>query len=151
MSSPLGPTIVESLRRSAAAPVVNRPVNDILADMGLPRLPALPPAAPLPDLPPLPILDLSALTKPLTDLAGSFGTGQLGAPVSPKDNAKTGVSEPSPALDPAQLMSAVGTVLQSVSQLGSTAAQALGSMWQGAGASAAGAKQAQASGDTAAL
>lgn len=53
----------------------------------LPQLPALPPLPSLADLPgllglpalpALPALDLTMLLKPITDLLGTFGTGQLG-------------------------------------------------------------------------
>ncbi len=132
MDAGLDPSIVDLLRRSAMGSIVDRPVNDVLRDLGLPGLPQLPPAPPLPQLPPLPVLDLHALTKPITDLAASFGTGNLGA---------------GPGQDPTQVLSQVSSVLQTVVQLGSTAMQLAMSAWQGAGALSAASKSTQAAAD----
>ncbi|MGW5516405.1 hypothetical protein, partial [Nocardia africana] len=132
MEPGLDRSIVDLLRQSAMGSIVDRPVNDVLRDMGLPGLPQLPPAPPLPQLPPLPVLDLHALTKPITDLAGSFGTGKLGA---------------GPGGDPTQVLSQISTVLQTVVQLGTTAMQTAMSLWQGAGALSAAAKSTQAAAD----
>ncbi|WP_198165303.1 WXG100 family type VII secretion target [Nocardia fusca] len=59
--------MLDLLRNSAAGPALNRPVNDVLRDMGLGPLPELPAQLPLPELPPLPALDLSLLTKPIAE------------------------------------------------------------------------------------
>ena len=80
MTVPLDPSIVDLLRGSALAPLIDRPVNDILKDMGLGPLPEISGLPPLPELPPLPVVDLAALARPLTDMASGFGTGNLGAP-----------------------------------------------------------------------
>lgn len=77
MNAPLDQSVVDLLRQSPVGPMLDRPVNDVLRDMGIPALPEIPGLPPLPDMPPLPVLDLSALAKPLTDLAGGFGTGVL--------------------------------------------------------------------------
>ena len=130
MEPGLDRSIVDLLRQSAMGSIVDRPVNDVLRDMGLPGLPQLPPAPPLPQLPPLPVLDLHALTKPITDLASSFGTGKLGS-----------------GADPTQVLSQVSAVLQTVVQLGTTAMQTAMSLWQGAGALSAAAKSTQAAAD----
>ncbi|MBF6247185.1 hypothetical protein IU471_26945, partial [Nocardia elegans] len=45
MTSPVDPTVLDLLRGSVLAPLIDRPVNDILRDMGLPPLPD-PAAAP---------------------------------------------------------------------------------------------------------
>nr|WP_181063457.1 hypothetical protein [Nocardia nova] len=132
MEPGLDRSIVDLLRQSAMGSIVDRPVNDVLREMGLPGLPQLPPAPPLPQLPPLPVLDLHALTKPITDLASSFGTGKLGA---------------GPGADPTQVLSQVSAVLQTVVQLGTTAMQTAMSLWQGAGALSAAATSTQAAAD----
>lgn len=132
MEPGLDRSIVDLLRQSAMGSIVDRPVNDVLREMGLPGLPQLPPAPPLPQLPPLPVLDLHALTKPITDLASSFGTGKLGAV---------------PGADPTQVLSQISAVLQTVVQLGTTAMQTAMSLWQGAGALSAAAKSTQAAAD----
>ncbi len=136
MDPGLDRSIVDLLRQSAMGSIVDRPVADVLREMGLPGLPQLPPAPPLPQLPPLPVLDLHALTKPITDLASSFGTGNLGA---------------GPGQDPTQVLSQVSAVLQTVVQLGSTAMQMAMTLWQGAGALSAASKSAQAAADGAAV
>lgn len=139
MNAPLDPSILDMLRGSAIAPMIDRPVNEVLRDMGLPPLPdpnRLPQLPPLPDLPPLPVLDLHAIAKPLTDLAGGFGNGQLG----------TG-----PGPDPTQVLQAVGTALTTAMSLGSSALQMAMTLWQGQGAESAATKAGQASADGAAL
>ncbi|MGW4367568.1 hypothetical protein ACWEKT_18165 [Nocardia takedensis] len=136
MGSPLEQSIVDMLRQSALGAVIDRPVDDVLREMGLPGLPQLPPMPPLPQLPPLPPLDLTALAKPITELASSFGSGKLGG---------------GPGIDPIQVLTQVTTVLQTVSQLSSTAMQAVAPLWQGAGATAANAKAATTAADTAAV
>lgn len=100
---------------------LDRPINDILSDLGLPSLPQLPAAPVSFDLPPLPVIDLSVLTRPLTDIASAFGTGQLGAGLN---------------IDPTKVLEGVSTALQQAMTLASTVAQ-LASSWQGSGASGA--------------
>ncbi|MEV3964168.1 hypothetical protein AB0M34_25310 [Nocardia sp. NPDC050193] len=136
MTAPLDETVLDLLRKSAAGPALDRPVNDVLRDMGLGPLPELPAQLPLPELPPLPALDLSLLTKPITDLASSFGTGQFVAGGGP---------------DPTQVFSQVASVLQTAIQVGSSAAQLAMTLWQGAAAMEAGNKSAQAQRDGAAI
>ncbi|MEV0356830.1 hypothetical protein AB0H71_12280 [Nocardia sp. NPDC050697] len=138
MSAPIDPAIAELLRGSALAPLIDRPVNDILRDLGLPPLPELPALPPLPELPPLPMIDLTALARPLTDMASSFGTGTLGAAAGPGP-------------DPTQVLTGVTTALQTATTLGSTALQAVMALWQGAGAEAATGKAGQAAANGAAL
>ncbi|MGW6724419.1 hypothetical protein ACWF9G_00815 [Nocardia sp. NPDC055029] len=130
MSSQPDPTVLELLRGSALAPMIDQPVSTILQDMGLPTLPQLPALPPLPDMPAMPVIDLSALLRPLTDLASSFGTGALG-------NSGTGA-------DPTEVLSGITSALQTAMQLGSTALQTATSLWQGAGATGAATKAGQA-------
>ncbi|WP_280355361.1 hypothetical protein [Nocardia otitidiscaviarum] len=133
---PLDPTVLDALRGTALGPLLDRPVNSILQDMGLPQLPDLPPAPPLPELPPLPLIDLAALTRPLTDLASSFGTGQLG---------DTG------GQDPIQALSGVASALQQAMTLATSIMQLASSLWQGAGATGAAEKGTAAASDAAEL
>ncbi|WP_067895156.1 hypothetical protein [Nocardia vaccinii] len=78
MNAPLDPSISDLLRGSSLAPMMDQPVSHILHSMGLPQLPTIPPMPPLPGLPPMPVIDLTAIVRPLTDMASSFGTGQFG-------------------------------------------------------------------------
>ncbi|WP_067646762.1 hypothetical protein [Nocardia harenae] len=148
--SPLDPTLLELLRGSALAPMLDRPVGDILHDMGLPALPDLTALPPLPGLPPLPVIDLSALMRPLTDLAAAFGTGRLPEP-APQQVLADPAAAPAPPADPTQMLQNVGTVLQSVTQLGTTALQAVMQVWQSMAAQQAAAKAGQAQADGAEL
>ncbi|WP_280414563.1 hypothetical protein [Nocardia carnea] len=158
-ADPLDPTVLELLRGSALAPMLDMPVNDILGSMGLPNLPELPAFGHLPglpELPPLPMLDLSALMRPLTDLAAAFGSGQLGAPApAPAQASAAGdpaaAPAPPPGVDPTQLLSQVSTVMQTVMQVGTSALQTAMSLWQGMGAMEAAEKAGQAQTDAAKL
>ncbi|MEU1980936.1 hypothetical protein [Nocardia sp. NPDC019395] len=136
MNAPIDQSVLDLLRHSALGPALDRPVNDVLSDMGLGPLPQLPAEFPLPELPPLPALDLSLLAKPLTDLASSFGTGQLPGGAG---------------ADPTQVFSQVSAVLQSALQIGASAAQVAMSLWQGMGATEAGNKAGEAQRDGAAI
>ncbi|UGT39691.1 hypothetical protein LTV02_27005 [Nocardia yamanashiensis] len=133
MTTPSDPTLSEVLRGTALGPMLDRPVNSILRDMGLPTLPEIPAVSVSLELPPLPTLDLSVLTRPLTDLASSFGTGQLNT-----SDATTALSNVSSALQ---------TVLSLVSSLASMAS----SDWSGDGATSAAVKGTEAAANTAEL
>ncbi|MGO4615619.1 hypothetical protein AB4305_14680 [Nocardia sp. 2YAB30] len=132
MTAPIDPAVLNLLRQSAVAPMLDRPVNDVLKDMGLPPLPEISGLPPLPEFPPLPVIDLSLVAKPLTDIAGSFGSGQLPA---------------APQLDPAQVLSQVSTVVQTAISLGTSAMQVAMQLWQGMGATSAAEKAGQAAKD----
>lgn len=132
MPIPLDPAIAEALRSSPVGPIMDKPIDQVLRDMGLPPLPEIPP---LPDFP-LPTIDLTALARPLTDLASSFGTGQFPA---------------APEVDPVQVLAQVSTVLQTAVQVGSSAMQLASGLWQGQGATAAATKQSQVGADSAAV
>lgn len=147
---PLDPTVLELLRGSALAPMLDRPVGDILRDMGLPALPDLSAVPPLPGLPPLPVIDLSALMRPLTDLAAAFGNGRLPEP-PPQPVPADPAAAPAPQPDPTQMLQNVATVLQSVTQLGTSALQAVMQVWQSMAAQQAAAKAGQAQADGAEL
>ncbi|MGY4102265.1 hypothetical protein ACW2Q0_22330 [Nocardia sp. R16R-3T] len=132
MTAPLDPSIVDLLRGSALAPLIDRPVNDILRDMGLGPLPEISGLPPLPELPPLPVIDLAALARPLTDMASGFGTGNLGA------SAGGGP-------DPTKVLSDTAQAAQTAIQLGTQALQTVLSLWQGLAAMQAANKAGQAS------
>ncbi|MFG1794389.1 hypothetical protein [Nocardia sp. NPDC049149] len=134
MTQPLDQSIVELLRGSSLAPLIDRPVNDILRDMGLPQLPDLSALPPMPDMPPMPLIDLSALMRPFTDLASSFGTGVL--------NSTAG-----PGADPTQVLTGLTTALQTAMQLGTTALGTVMQLWQGMAAAEAANKAGQAAND----
>jgi hypothetical protein len=141
--------VLDLLRGSALAPMLDRPVNDILHSMGLPHLPELPAFGQLPDMPPLPTIDLSALMRPLTDLASAFGTGRFGAPApaAPAD----GAAAPPPPVDPTQALSQISTVMQTLLQVAPSVLQTVMSLWQGMGATEAAEKAGAAQADAAAL
>ncbi|MFD6353578.1 hypothetical protein [Nocardia tengchongensis] len=126
-----GQSVADALRDTAFAPLLDSPVAEVLQTLGLPALPQLPAIPPLPDMPPLPTLDLTALTKPLTDLASAFGTGQLGQ-----------------GLDASQMLSGVSTALQQVMSIAqSVMSLANSNSWQGAGATGAAEKGTAAQGN----
>ncbi|MEV6135817.1 hypothetical protein AB0L63_07075 [Nocardia sp. NPDC051990] len=152
MSDAVDQSVLDLLRQSAVGPMLARPVNDVLKDMGLPQLPDLAGLPPLPDLPPLPVIDLSLLAKPLTDLAATFGTGQFPVPAAiPAENAGADPENPIPAaapvVDPTQVLSQISSVVQTVVQLGSTALQMAMQLWQSQAADKAADKGTQAQKD----
>ncbi|WP_405167241.1 hypothetical protein OG203_20435 [Nocardia sp. NBC_01499] len=151
-AEPLDPTVLDLLRGSSLAPMLDQPVNHILQDMGLPNLPELPSFIHMPEMPPLPPLDLTALMRPLTDLASAFGSGKLGAPPAPAP-APTNVdgtqnaAAPPPPVDPTQVLTGISTVMQTVMQVGTSAIQTVMSVWQGMAAMEAAKKSGEAATD----
>ncbi|WP_431964098.1 hypothetical protein [Nocardia sp. bgisy134] len=145
MSELVDQSVLDMLRQSAVGPMLDRPVNDVLKDMGLPQLPEIPLLPPIPGLPPLPVIDLSLLAKPLTDLAATFGTGQFpapapaAAPVANGDPAAQPAANPAaaPVVDPTEVLSQVSSVVSTVVQLGSTALTMAMQLWQSQAAAAA--------------
>lgn len=150
-AEPLDPSVLDLLRGSVLAPMLDQPVNHILQDMGLPNLPELPSFIHMPEMPPLPPLDLTALMRPLTDLASAFGSGQLGAPPAPQPvpaNADgTQNAAAAPPMDPTQLLTGISTVMQTVMQVGTSAIQTAMSVWQGMAAMEAAKKSGEAATD----
>ncbi|MFE3542331.1 hypothetical protein ACFXK0_05095 [Nocardia sp. NPDC059177] len=114
------PTVLDLLRASSLAPMLDQPVSQVLSSMGLPQLPQLPEFIQLPDMPPLPTIDLTALMQPLTELASAFGSGDLGGTIS------DGIS----SINPADALSTITSVLETTMSLGSTALQAVMQLWQ---------------------
>ncbi|MEE3850992.1 hypothetical protein VZC37_11655 [Gordonia sp. LSe1-13] len=127
-------TVQEMIEATPLGPILDTSVADVLSGHGLPALPALPPpGAPLPGLPPLPPIDLSLLVKPLTDLLGGFGTGNL-----------SGAD-----FDPSAIFEGLSQVLQTSMSMSSGAVKALDKLWSGTASTAAVGKSAAASADTA--
>ncbi|MGS2808682.1 hypothetical protein [Nocardia sp. MW-W600-9] len=137
---PLDPTVLELLRGSSLAPMLDQPVSTVLGSLGLPQLPQLPQFVQLPELPPLPTIDLTALMQPLTELASAFGTGQLGSTSS--DGTST---------NPADVLSNISSGLQTAMSLGSQALTTVMSLWQSMAATQATEKAAAAQSDGAEL
>ncbi len=158
MNAPIDPSVIDLLRHSALGQAVDRPVGDVLKDLGLPQLPQVPGLPPMPEFPPLPVLDLSVLAKPLTDLAGSFGTGRIpavghvGTEEPGVNQAAAGVNPAAaPAIDPVQALSQVSSVVQTAVSLGTSAMQVAQMLWQSDAATAAGTKATRAATDGAAV
>lgn len=127
--APVDQSIIDMLETSPLGPILNTPVNDVLARMGLPPLPAAPPPMPpMPGLPPFPAINIEELFKPLTDLAQSFGTGQLDLD----------------GFDPTTIFSGLSTLMESMVGASSGALKAADQVWQGMSASANTAKSATA-------
>jgi hypothetical protein len=105
---------------------LNRPVQEILAQLGLPALPSLPPVAPPPDAGPANPIDPGALIKPVTDALGTLGTGMFDG------------------LDPTQMFQGISRAFNSSATDVSSALGNLAGNWEGAGGTAAAAKTATA-------
>lgn len=133
--APLDPTIRELVESSPLGPILDTPVSQVLKSLGLPGLPELPPAPPMPGLPPLPPLNLDILIKPITDLLGGFGSGNLGAG----------------AVDPTMILEGLSQILDMSMSMGSGALKALDQVWTGQAATSSTIKGVQAGTDTAAL
>ncbi|MFI9508649.1 hypothetical protein [Nocardia sp. NPDC052566] len=132
--APLDPAVQEILRQSPIGPLLGKPVDQVLASIGA-GLPQFPPLPPIPGFPPLPAIDPAVLLKPITDMLGQFGTGQLG-----------GMG----AVNPQQILSQVVNGLTQVISLGSSAIGLLAGL-QGKGTDAAASKSTQAQGNASEL
>ena len=119
------PEHVINANEANLADYLNQPVHDILSRLGLPRLPAPapPPDASDAETPPGAAnpVDPSQMIKPATDALGTLGTGQF-------NNA-----------DPTQMFQGIAQALESAADPLQQAISGLGSVWQGAAASSAGA------------
>jgi hypothetical protein len=121
------PASVIAAQEQGLAEYLNRPVQEILAQLGYPPAPgpAPVPGAPPPGAEPPPPgnpMDPGALIKPVTDALGTLGTGIF------------------EAIDPTQMFSAIS---QAVDSSGAAVAPAMNSLpgnWEGRGATAATAK-----------
>ncbi|MGW0039064.1 hypothetical protein [Gordonia sp. NPDC003376] len=110
-------------------PILDRPVADVLVGLGLPGLPEIPPLPPLPGLPPLPTVDLGLLVKPITDLLGGFGTGDLATA----------------DFDPTMVFDGLSTVLETSMTMAQSALELADTLWVGQSSIAAAAKTGEAS------
>ncbi|NNH71888.1 hypothetical protein HLB23_18835 [Nocardia uniformis] len=128
MTDTANPTVLDALRSTAAGPFLDRPVTDVLGDLGLPQLPQLPEIPGLPELqlPALPTIDPTALIEPVVELLTGFGSGSLGS-----------------GFDPTTLLSSVADVLTSAASQSSSAMSKVSSSWVGDAAVAAQAKSIQ--------
>ncbi|BDH58939.1 hypothetical protein [Tsukamurella sp. PLM1] len=116
--------------------LLDRPVNEVLAALGLPPVPTAPstppqqelPAAPkgVPEAPQVPGFDVAGLVKPMTDLLSTFGSGSFGG------------------LDPSAALSSASKALEQGVSTGMQAIGQLASVWQGPAATAATGKGLQA-------
>ncbi|MFW0783828.1 hypothetical protein AAFP35_04855 [Gordonia sp. CPCC 206044] len=118
--APIDQSVIDMLENSPLGPILETPVGDVLDKFGLPPLPQLPAPLPpaMPGLPPFPPINIENLFKPLTDLAQSFGTGDLGMS----------------GFDPTQLFTGLSTIMQSMVGLSSGALKAVDQVWSGAAA-----------------
>ncbi|GAC47346.1 hypothetical protein [Gordonia aichiensis] len=128
-------SIQDMIDATPLGPILDRPVGDVLAGLGLPQIPQFPALPPMPGLPPLPTIDVGLLLQPITDLLGGFGTGDLSGA----------------AIDPSMVFSGLSTVLDTAMSSAAEALSALDALWAGQASTGATTKTAQASVDSAAL
>ncbi|MCQ4118638.1 hypothetical protein [Rhodococcus tibetensis] len=138
LNTPLPSTPLEALQGSPLAPLLEAPLGEIAAR----ALPELPPLPALPSLPPNPVEALlqgqglpelpgvDELFKPLTDLAGSFGSGTFGS------------------FDPTSILDMSSGLIDQAMSVSMSGLKALDHIWQSQAAQAAQTQgqQAQASG-----
>lgn len=127
----LDPASVIAAQEHGLAEYLNRPVQEILAQLGYPPFPAAPPAPPPGTEPPPPPpagapLDPGALIQPVTDALGTLGTGMF------------------EAIDPTQMFSSIAKAVDSSGSTVGPALNGLAGNWEGAGADAATAKTTEA-------
>ena len=128
-------SINDMIAATPLGPILDRPVSDVLAGLTLPAMPRIPELPPLPGLPNLPTLDLSALLKPITDLLGGFGTGNLSTA----------------SIDPTALFTALSGVLDTAVSTSSGALKVASEVWDGQGSQAAIVKNVKVTADTTAV
>lgn len=128
---PTDPTIDQLLHASPLGPLLDTPIGQVLAGLGLPPIPQLPSLPPLPGLPDLPAIDVTGLLSPITDLLGGFGTGDLGS------------------ADPTAFLDGISQALDLSISAGSAALRALDGLWAGTGATANTVRSAQTATDSA--
>ncbi|MBJ7291455.1 hypothetical protein [Williamsia sp.] len=130
--APIDQSIIEMLRHSPLGPIIDTPVKDVLKSIGVPPPPGPPPPMPpAPTIPPLPALDVTSLFKPLTDLIGSFGSGNLAGQ----------------GFDPTSLLTGLSQVIQSAMGVATGAMSAADGGWSGQAATTNAAKSATAAGE----
>ncbi|MYR07568.1 hypothetical protein GTV32_15205 [Gordonia sp. SID5947] len=135
--APIDQSLIDMLENSPLGPILETPVGDVLSKLGLPPLPQMPAPLPpaMPGLPPFPPIDIEHLFKPLTDLAQSFGSGDLGES----------------GFDPTQLFTGLSSIMQSMIGMSGGALKAADQVWQGQAAMSNAAKSATAAGQAGAV
>ncbi|WP_249356635.1 hypothetical protein, partial [Gordonia sp. ALPHA2A] len=128
-------TVQEMIEATPLGPILDRTVADVLGGLGLPPLPVLPPLPPMPGLPPLQPPNLDMFIKPMTDLLGGFGTGDLSGG----------------GFDPTVIFESLTKVLETSMTMGQSALKLADQLWAGQGAVSAGAKTAEAGANSSAL
>ncbi|WP_051129785.1 hypothetical protein [Gordonia terrae] len=128
-------TVQQMIEATPLGPILDRTVADVLGGMGLPPLPVLPPLPPMPGLPPLQPPNLDMFIKPMTDLLGGFGTGDLSGG----------------GFDPTIIFESLTKVLETSMTMGQSALKLADQLWTGQGAVSAGAKTAEAGANSSAL
>lgn len=130
MADPVAvPVAPDTALDPAIRALLDRPVNEVLAALGLPPVPTAPetppqqelPAAPkgVPEAPQVPGFDVAGLVKPMTDLLSTFGSGSF------------------EGLDPSEALSGASKALEQGVSMGMQAISQLSSVWQGPAATAA--------------
>lgn len=109
----LNPTVLDVLRNSPVGSMLDRPVSDVLSDLGIPQLPQIPQLPALPEIT-LPSIDPTALIQPVVQLLSGFGSGSLG----------------SSGFDPTDLFSLVTKALSSAADTTTQAASQVSVGWQ---------------------
>lgn len=135
-----GPTAPGVELDPAIRALLDRPVNDVLAALGLPPVPVPPenppqqelPQAPkgVPEAPQVPGFDVAGLVKPMTDLLSTFGSGSFSG------------------LDPSKALDGASKALEQGMSAGMQAISSLSQVWQGPAATAATGKGMQAAAGT---
>ncbi len=128
-------TVGQVIDATPLGAVLDTPVAQVLAGLNLPALPTLPQLPALPGLPALPALNFDVLLKPITDLLGTFGTGNLSTA----------------AIDPSTILSGLSQLLESSLSLGTSALRALDGLWSGSAATTATAKSVRTGAETTAV
>ncbi|ETA06715.1 hypothetical protein V525_11350 [Gordonia alkanivorans CGMCC 6845] len=128
-------TVQEMIDASPLGPILDRTVADVLGGLGLPPLPVLPPLPPMPGLPPMQPPDLDMFIKPITDLLGGFGSGDLSGA----------------GFDPTIIFDSLTKVLETSMTMGQSALKLADQLWAGQGAVGAATKTAEAGTNSTAL
>ncbi|MGW5522988.1 hypothetical protein [Gordonia sp. NPDC003950] len=108
-------SINDMIAATPLGPILDRPVGEVIAGLGLPPLPQLPSLPPMPGLPPLPVIDVGQLVKPIVDLLGGFGTGDLSTA----------------EFDPTTIFDGLSTVLETSMSMAQAAMKIGDQLWSG--------------------
>ena len=128
-------TVQEMIEATPLGPILDRTVTDVLAGLGLSPLPVLPPIAPMPGLPPIELPNLDVFIKPMTDLLGGFGTGDLGGA----------------GFDPTIIFDSLTKVLETTMSMSQGALKLADQLWVGEAATSATVKTTEAGANSTAL